>query len=107
MLDAGDRAQCVHPPRRSWWTRRRSVVTEVGALPARALTTASLAFQELLTNGDEVWWVELRPDEGRAVLASQNGRVDGEVEGGVGSRVHEYGGAAALVVDGTSYWVDR
>jgi dipeptidyl aminopeptidase/acylaminoacyl peptidase len=78
-----------------------------GALPASALTASTVAFLELLRDGDDVFWVELRPDEGRAVLAAAEGLVAGEVPGGVGSRVHEYGGGAATVADGIIYWVDH
>ncbi|HVE99315.1 MAG TPA: prolyl oligopeptidase family serine peptidase [Mycobacteriales bacterium] len=79
----------------------------MSAVPAAALTEASLGFAELLADGDEAWWVEQRPTEGRSLLVSESGRTLGEATDGVGSRVHEYGGVAALVVDGTAYWVDE
>ena len=76
-------------------------------VPATALTADTLGFTELITDGDEVWWVELRPEQGRALLVAESGRTAGDVPGGVGSRVHEYGGSATLVVDGVAYWVDH
>jgi dienelactone hydrolase len=66
----------------------------------------------LLTDGDALYWSESRPDEGgRQVVVRVRGRRPPEVVSphgvSVRTRVHEYGGAAAWVEDGTLFYVDQ
>jgi len=69
----------------------------------------------LRADGDDLWWLELRPQEGgRTGLVRR--RPDGTVDDllpppwNVRSAVHEYGGGAAWVHDGTAWfanWADQ
>jgi dipeptidyl aminopeptidase/acylaminoacyl peptidase len=63
-------------------------------------------------DGSGIYWLESRPDEGgRTVLvrSSDHGEpVDVSPAGrSIRSRLHEYGGGAATVVDGTLFFVDQ
>ena len=75
-----------------------------GVVAASALRLGSIAI-----DGDDIYWVEGRPDEGgRHVIVKRNadGRVtDVTPEGtNVRTRVHEYGGAAYTVSRGVIYY---
>lgn len=68
-----------------------------------------VAFLELALDGDDVYWIEMRPKEaGRYVLVRH--RADGETADvtpgtyNVRTRVHEYGGGAFVVDEGTVYF---
>ena len=73
------------------------------------LTSGALRFVEIDVDGDDIYWVESRPDEqGRyAVMRrSANGETT-EVTGPEHSArtlVHEYGGGALAVRDGVIYF---
>ena len=71
-------------------------------------TTISLA--TVLVDGTDIYWLEGRPSEGgRVVLVRQtdDGPVDVLPDGfSARSRVHEYGGGAAVVSAGTAYFVN-
>lgn len=71
-------------------------------------TTVSLS--SLALEGETAYWLEGRPAEGgRTVVVRQSGDVAEDVTPSgfnVRSRVHEYGGGAALVADGDVYFVN-
>src|SRR4051812_25513246 len=73
------------------------------------IVAESIALQDVLLDGDDVYWVEGRPLEGgRHVLVRRApaGQVADVPPAGlnVRTRAHEYGGGAALVVGGTAYF---
>ncbi|WP_346619505.1 S9 family peptidase [Blastococcus montanus] len=66
---------------------------------------------EVMVDGDEVWWSEARPDEGgRSVIVRRS--ADGTVADALPApwnartRVHEYGGGAWTVSDGTLWFTE-
>ncbi|KAJ1426268.1 peptidase S9, prolyl oligopeptidase active site domain protein [Ochromonadaceae sp. CCMP2298] len=71
-------------------------------------TTISLAGP--MVDGASLYWLESRPTEGgRVVVVSDRGGQHEDLTPpgfSVRSRVHEYGGGAALVVEGTIYFVN-
>ena len=78
-------------------------------LTAARVTAGSLRFDHLVTDGDDVYWVEGRASEGgRYVVVRRS--ADGTVtdvtppEFNVRTRVHEYGGAAYTVHRGVVYF---
>jgi dipeptidyl aminopeptidase/acylaminoacyl peptidase len=76
------------------------------------IVASSIGLGEILLNGNEVYWLESRPEEGgRSVLVrrSANGILadvtppvpaDPRKAFNVRTRVHEYGGGAYVVIDG-------
>ena len=69
-------------------------------LSAETLTEKSLRFSELVTTGDNIYWLEGRPAEkGRVALASESGDVL-SASVNIKSRVHEYGGGAISASNG-------
>jgi dipeptidyl aminopeptidase/acylaminoacyl peptidase len=78
-------------------------------LTAARVTAGSLRFDHLVLDGDDLYWLEGRASEaGRNVIVRRtpDGRTaDVTPEGfNVRSRVHEYGGAAYTVHQGTIYF---
>ena len=78
-------------------------------LTAARVTAGSLRFDHLVTDGDDLYWVEGRASEGgRYVVVRRS--ADGTVsdvtppEFNVRTRVHEYGGAAYTVHRGVVYF---
>jgi len=81
-----------------------------------SLTAGAVGLHEVQADGDDLWWDEARPEEGGRV---QLVRLDGETgersdvlpDGfAARTRVHEYGGGAWRVHDGTvffSNWSDQ
>ncbi len=71
---------------------------------------AAVEIEGLCLDGDEVYWVERRPAEGRNVAVRR--RADGRVEDvtlpgfDVRSRVHEYGGGALAASGGSVFFVN-
>jgi dipeptidyl aminopeptidase/acylaminoacyl peptidase len=72
------------------------------------IVAQTIILQDVLLDGDDVYWVESRPQEaGRYVLVRR--RADGTTSDvnlpplNARTRVHEYGGAAALVANGVAY----
>ncbi|MGI9045373.1 MAG: S9 family peptidase [Burkholderiales bacterium] len=66
---------------------------------------------QIVSDGDDVYWVEMRPSEGgRGVVVRE--QVDGTVSDitpapfNVRTRVHEYGGGAFTTIDGEVYFVN-
>jgi dipeptidyl aminopeptidase/acylaminoacyl peptidase len=77
-------------------------------IEARALANAGRGFAELFTDGSAVYWVEHRPSRGRSALMAAGHPTELTPQNwSVGSRVHEYGGAAAAADGGSVYFVER
>ena len=78
-------------------------------ISAEALTQGALRFMEIAADGDDVFWIESRPEEsGRyaAMRRSADGAVN-EVtpaEHSARTLVHEYGGGAFIAADGVAYY---
>ncbi|MEE9582962.1 MAG: prolyl oligopeptidase family serine peptidase [Acidimicrobiia bacterium] len=78
-------------------------------ITAQAVTKAGLKFGDVLrVDGGDVYWVESRPSEsGRSVIVrhSPAGDIDdiGPDDFNARTRVHEYGGGAYVVTDGTVF----
>ncbi|MDM0073294.1 prolyl oligopeptidase family serine peptidase [Variovorax sp. J2P1-59] len=85
--------------------------TWLSPITSELVASAAINLVDVLLDGGDVYWVEGRPQEaGRNVLVRQND--DGTQSDitalpfSARTRVHEYGGAAALVADGVSYFSD-
>ncbi|MFV1993050.1 MAG: prolyl oligopeptidase family serine peptidase [Acidiferrobacterales bacterium] len=81
-------------------------------LSAQDLASASISFGDIVLDGEDVYWNESRPsEEGRSVIVCQ--RAGGEIyditpdQYNVRSRVHEYGGGAFTVGEGSVYFVNN
>ena len=77
-------------------------------ITAAVVATQGLRLGYVSIDGDDIYWIEGRPQEGgRNVLVRR--RADGTIADvtdatlNVRSRIHEYGGAAYVVADGTAY----
>ena len=85
--------------------------TWTSPVSARAVAAAGLRLAAVTVDGDEVYWLEGRPEEsGRNALVrcSSNGTIV-EVtppDANVRSRAHEYGGGAFAVSRGTVYYAN-
>ncbi|HWN82367.1 MAG TPA: hypothetical protein VNM87_09755, partial [Candidatus Udaeobacter sp.] len=79
-------------------------------ITAALIAESTVRLGEVHIDGDATYVVETRPrEEGRSVLVRVDGgkAVDVVPEGvSVRTRAHEYGGGAALVVDGVVYFVN-
>lgn len=79
-------------------------------ITAGMIADTTISLSSLLVDGDDVYWLEGRPREGgRVVLVRQTdaGPVDILPQGySARSRVHEYGGGAAIVSDGVVFFVN-
>lgn len=80
-------------------------------IAAQTAAAGALRLSGVVLDGDEIYWIEGRPDEaGRNVLVKRS--ADGEItevtpaETNVRTRVHEYGGAAYTVYRGVVYYVE-
>ena len=74
------------------------------------IAETTIAITSVLVDGGDLYWLESRPSEdGRVVLMQDDGADGREVsprDYSIRSRVHEYGGLAALVADGTACFVN-
>jgi dipeptidyl aminopeptidase/acylaminoacyl peptidase len=79
-------------------------------ITAGLIAGTTISLSTLAIEDDAVYWLEGRPAEGgRTVIVRQSGdRAEDVTPAGfnVRSRVHEYGGGAALVADGEIYFVN-
>lgn len=77
-------------------------------ITAEKASSAIVAFQDVVMDGDTVYWSEMRPTEsGRYVIV--NGKTLKDVlppEFNARTRVHEYGGAAFTVHQGTIFFTN-
>ena len=89
-------------------------VLPYGAWPspitARSLVQGAVGIAELVTDGEDIWWSESRPDEGgrTALIRWRDGAVE-EItppDAYVRTLVHEYGGGSWWVQNGIAYYVD-
>ena len=88
---------------------RDPIVRAVIECAADAIVAGVIGLGQIQLDGDDVYWVEQRPAEaGRNVVVRR--RTDGSItditppEFNVRSRVHEYGGGAYLVREGTVWF---
>ena len=79
-------------------------------ITARSLVQGAVGIAELVTDGDDIWWSESRPDEGgRVAIVRRRGDDITEItpaDANVRTRVHEYGGGAWWVADGDLFYVE-
>ena len=79
-------------------------------ISAESLVQGAAGISEVIPDGDAVWWCESRPSEGgrTAMMRWQDGtRTEvTAADANVRTRVHEYGGGAWTVHNGTVYYVD-
>lgn len=77
-------------------------------ISSQMLTTSSAFPSELSVDGDDLYWLELRPEEGgRYALCKFNGGKTVDVlpkTFNVRTRVHEYGGGSYFVHDGAVFF---
>ena len=78
-------------------------------ISARAVAAGAVRLRHVAIDGDDVYWVEARPEEGgRRVLVrwTPGGRTRDVTPAGtnVRTRVHEYGGASYAVSNGSVYY---
>lgn len=80
-------------------------------ITSAAITASSIRLEDVVLDGDTVYWSERHPNE-KGRYAIERWTADGGVEEvlpapwNARTRVHEYGGAAFTVVDGTVYFVN-
>lgn len=86
--------------------------TWVSPVTTELMTGAAVGLSSLAVDGDRLYWLESRPGEGgRTCLCRRD--PDGSLHDltpaptNVGSRVHEYGGGAYAVLDGTIVFSER
>jgi dipeptidyl aminopeptidase/acylaminoacyl peptidase len=89
---------------------QRNAGTWPSPITAASLVGGVVGIGEVVPDGDDVWWSELRPEEqGRTVLVRwrDGDRLDLTPPGSnVRTSVHEYGGGAWWVRDGVVFYVD-
>ena len=80
-------------------------------ITAASIVAGAATITEVVVDGDDIWWLEIRPSEGgRGVVLRRD--PDGNVvevtppAANVRTRVHEYGGGAWWVHDGTLIYCD-
>ncbi|MCB9418278.1 MAG: S9 family peptidase [Ardenticatenaceae bacterium] len=77
-------------------------------ITAELIVSKTIGFMEIKTDGDDVYWVEMRPaEQGRSIVVRRtpDGHVSDITSPPFSARtlVHEYGGGALAVADGTVY----
>jgi hypothetical protein len=75
------------------------------------IVAGTIGLEQIVLDGEDIYWVENRPmEEGRSVVVKRtpDGKTADVTPPGLNarSRVHEYGGGAFFVADGTIYWVN-
>lgn len=79
-------------------------------IEAKDLVVGAAGLSEVVTDGDDVWFNESRPEEGGrvAIMRWRNGEIHEitAADANVRTRVHEYGGGAWWAADGTLWFVD-
>ncbi|MEO0376255.1 MAG: S9 family peptidase, partial [Cyanobacteria bacterium P01_A01_bin.17] len=92
-----------------------SVVAPYGSwkspITSELIVAGSIGLGDLAIDGDNLYWTELRPTEkGRSVLVQQTAAGKSDVTPApwnVRSRVHEYGGGAFVINQGTAYFTNN
>ena len=70
-------------------------------ITSEMLVGGAVRLGEIVTDGDDVWWAESRPDEGGRTVIVRNGKDQTDKKTNVRTLVHEYGGSAWSVRNGT------
>ena len=70
-------------------------------ITSEMLVGGAVRLGEIVTDGDDVWWAESRPDEGGRTVIVRNGKDQTDKKANVRTLVHEYGGSAWWVRNGT------
>jgi dipeptidyl aminopeptidase/acylaminoacyl peptidase len=79
-------------------------------ITSELVVQASVSLSGLAVDGDDVWWSELRPEEGGRTVVVRNGDDVLPPPWNARTRVHEYGGGAWWVSQGTlwfTHWDDQ
>ena len=63
------------------------------AITSEMLVGGAVRLGEIVTDGDDVWWAESRPDEGGRTVLVCNGKDQTDRNTDVRTLVHEYGGS--------------
>jgi len=78
-------------------------------ITSELVASATVILEQIVLDGEDIYWIEMRPtEEGRNVIVRQ--RPDGQISDMLSApfnartRVHEYGGGAFVVTDGTIYF---
>ncbi|MCS5712629.1 prolyl oligopeptidase family serine peptidase [Candidatus Berkiella aquae] len=78
-------------------------------ISAQMASSAIVAFQDVVIDGNDIYWSEMRPNEGgRCVIVKQSSSIAQDIlpkEFNARTRVHEYGGAAFTVDKGIIYFI--
>lgn len=77
-------------------------------ISAEMASSAIIAFQDVIIDGQDIYWTEMRPNEGgRCAIVKQSKTVQEVLpkEFNVRTRVHEYGGASFTVANGIVYFI--
>ena len=69
-------------------------------ITSEMLVGGAVRLGEIVTDGDDVWWAESRPDEGGRTVLVRNGTDQTDQNINVRTLVHEYGGSAWRVRNG-------
>ena len=69
-------------------------------ITSEMLVGGAVRLGEIVTDGDDVWWAESRPDEGGRTVIVRNGKDQTDKKTNVRTLVHEYGGSACWVRNG-------
>ena len=75
-------------------------------IAADSVAKGAVAYAEIQTRGEDVYWLESRPDEAGRVCLVQNGRSLLPADFSARSRVHEYGGGSYVLVESNVYFVN-
>ena len=70
-------------------------------ITSEMLVGGAVRLGEIVTDGDDVWWAESRPDEGGRTVIVRNGKDQTDKKTNARTLVHEYGGRAWWVRNGT------
>src|SRR5437588_9905683 len=78
---------------------------------AEAISSATIGLANIVLDGPDTYWIEMRPAEGgRCVIVQQSANGQREEVNpppfSARTRVHEYGGGAFTVADGRVYFSD-
>ncbi len=78
-------------------------------ITAESIARGGTRLTDVETDGDDVYWQEMRPADGARYVVSRTGEAGGDVtpkEFSARSLVHEYGGGSFRVFDGVCYFTN-